>query len=139
LLRLGQERDVGAFQHLPAQRVDGLALLVHDVVVIEQALADVEVVALHLASARSRSRALTMVVLDGDVAFVPAAEPVPSGFSMRSAPKMRMRSSSSERKKRELPGVALAAGAAAQLVVDAPGFVAFGAEYVKPAGGQITS
>src|SRR6185437_4371967 len=33
-------------------------------------------------------------------------------------------------------GVALAAGAAAQLVVDAPAFVPLGAEHVKAAGGQ---
>ena len=33
-------------------------------------------------------------------------------------------------------GVALAAGAAAQLVVDAAAFVAFGAEHVEAAGGD---
>jgi len=42
---------------------------------------------------------------------------------MRSAPKMRA------------AGIALAAGTAAQLVVDAAGFVAFGAEDVQTACG----
>ena len=40
------------------RRVDDLALLVHDVVVLEQVLADVEVVAPRPSSARSRSRAV---------------------------------------------------------------------------------
>ena len=51
----------------------------------------------------------------------------------RSPPKMRSRSSSSERKKREEPGIALAAGAPAKLVVDAPRFVALGAQNVQAA------
>ena len=54
----------------------------------------------------------------------------------RSPPKTRSRSSSSERKKREEPGIALAAGAPAKLVVDAPGLVAFGAEDVQAAEGD---
>ena len=48
LLFLGRLGRVAALQDLPAQRIDGLALLVHDVVVLEQVLADVEVVALDL-------------------------------------------------------------------------------------------
>ena len=51
----------------------------------------------------------------------------------RSASKMRSRSSSSERKNWLEPGIALAAGAAAQLVVDAPALVPLGAEDVQPA------
>ena len=47
---------------------------------------------------------------------------------------MRIRSSSSERKKRERAGIALAAGAAAQLVVDAPALVALGADHEQAAG-----
>ena len=47
---------------------------------------------------------------------------------------MRIRSSSSDRKNFGAPGVALAAGAAAQLVVDAPALVPLGAEHEQPAG-----
>ena len=49
-------------------------------------------------------------------------------------PKMRIRSSSSDRKNFERAGVALAARAAAQLVVDAPALVALGADHVEAAG-----
>ena len=49
---------------------------------------------------------------------------------------MRIRSSSSDRKNFEWPGIALTAGTAAQLVVDAPAFVALGAEHVQAAGGE---
>ena len=52
---------------------------------------------------------------------------------IRSDPKMRMRSSSRDRKKIEEPGVALPAGAAAELVVDAARLVALGADDVEPA------
>ncbi len=47
---------------------------------------------------------------------------------------MRIRSSSSDRKKRERAGVALAAGAAAQLVVDAPALMPLGADHEQAAG-----
>ena len=53
---------------------------------------------------------------------------------MRSEPKMRIRSSSRLRKKRERAGVALAAGAAAQLVVDAAALVPLGADHQQAAG-----
>ena len=53
---------------------------------------------------------------------------------MRSPEKIRIRSSSADRKKRERPGVALASRAAAQLVVDAPALVALGAHDVEAAG-----
>ena len=43
------------------------------------------------------------------------------------------RSSSAETKKRELPGIALAARAAAQLMVDAPALVAVRSDHVQPA------
>ena len=48
-------------------------------------------------------------------------------------PKMRIRSSSSDRKNFDAPGIALAARAAAQLVVDAPALVALGADHVEAA------
>ena len=52
---------------------------------------------------------------------------------MRSPANRRTRSSSAERKKRDLAGVALTAGTTAQLVVDAPGLVALGAADVEAA------
>jgi hypothetical protein len=54
----------------------------------------------------------------------------------RSPAKILSSGSSKERKKRELPGVALAARAAAQLVVDAARLVALGADDVQAAGGD---
>ncbi len=47
---------------------------------------------------------------------------------IRSGLNRRMRSSSSDRKKMACPGVALAAGASAQLPIDAPALVALGAD-----------
>ena len=52
----------------------------------------------------------------------------------RSLAKRFSSASSSERKKRDEPGIALASGAAAQLVVDAAGVVALGADDVQAAG-----
>ncbi len=52
---------------------------------------------------------------------------------MRSEPKIRIRSSCEREVEARGAGVALAAGAAAQLVVDAPGLVALGAEDVQAA------
>ena len=49
---------------------------------------------------------------------------------------MRIRSSCSDRKNFDLPGIALAAGAAAQLVVDAAALVALGADDIEAAGGE---
>ena len=46
---------------------------------------------------------------------------------------LRIRSSSSDRKKRDEPGVSLAAGAAAELVVDAAALVPLGADDVQAA------
>ena len=48
--------------------------------------------------------------------------------SMRSEPKMRIRSSCERQVEFRAPGIALAAGAAAQLVVDAPALMALGAD-----------
>ena len=53
---------------------------------------------------------------------------------MRSPPKTRIRSSSKDRKNRELAGIALAARSTAELIVDSPRFVALGADDVQAAG-----
>jgi hypothetical protein len=54
--------------------------------------------------------------------------------SIRSEPKMRIRSSSQRQEEFGGARIALAAGAAAQLIVDAPAFVALGADDEQPAG-----
>ena len=69
----------------------------------------------------------------GSSSFMPS---VSISLAMRSAPKMRIRSSSRDRKKMRGARVALAAGAAAQLVVDAARLVALGAEDVEAARGD---
>ena len=55
---------------------------------------------------------------------------------MRSEPKMRIRSSCRRQEEFGGAGIALAARTAAQLVVDAPAFMALGADHVEAAGGQ---
>ena len=73
--------------------------------------------------------------IQGCVIASPSCRPsVCSMLSMRSEPKMRIRSSSSDEVELGAAGVALAAGTAAQLVVDAAAFVALGAEHVEAAG-----
>ncbi len=86
--------SVEAEQQLLAQLVNGLALLVHDVVVFEQVLADVEVALLDLA----------LRVLDALASPTGATMGSLSGMPMRSISdltrspaKMRIRSSSSDR------------------------------------------
>ena len=64
--------------------------------------------------------------------FMPSVD---STLSSRSDPKMRIRSSSSDRKKRRPPRVTLTARPAAQLVVDAAAFVAFGGQHEQAACG----
>ena len=93
-------------ERLVAQLVDHLALLVHHVVVLEQVLADVEVVRLD-PLLRALDRPGHQRVLD-DLALLDAHAASMSP-AMRSLPNRRIRSSSSERKKRDEPGIALAA------------------------------
>ena len=127
-----KQRHVRTFQHLPSQRIDGLALLVHDVVVFEQALADVEVVALDLLL-RVLDGAVDDGVLDGDVLFHPQAlHQAGDALGPEDAHEIVFEREEEARAAR----IALAAGAAAQLVVDAARFMAFGAQDVQPARGQ---
>jgi hypothetical protein len=132
-LLLGRQLGgVAALQHLPAQRIDGLALLVHDVVVLEQVLADVEVVALDLLL-RVLDGPVDERVLDGDVLFHPqalhqAGDPLGAEDAHQVVFERKIEARAAR--------VALAAGAAAELVVDAAGLVALGAEDVQAAGGE---
>ena len=88
--RLGQ---VLVVEDLVALGIDGLALLVDDVVVLDDALADVEVEALD-AALRRLDRARDQPRLDGDVVL--EAEPLHE-LGTRSEANRFMRSSSRER------------------------------------------
>src|SRR5690606_10322781 len=123
--------DAVGFQQLVALLVDDLALVVVDVVEVEQVLADIEVVRLDLA--------LRVGDLLGDhrafddVVFLQAhprhhlLHPVGREDAHQVVFQRQVEAAGTR--------VALAAGAAAQLVVDAPRLVALGAEDVQAAGG----
>ncbi len=134
LLDEGQDglAEVLVVEDLVALGVDRLALLVDDVVVLDDALADVEVVALD-AGLRVLDGLGDHARLDGHVALeahalherrdAVAGEALQEGVLEREEEARRA-------------GVALAARAAAQLVVDAAGVVALGADDVEAAGGH---
>ena len=82
-----------AFEQLAPQRVDALALLVHHVVVLEQVLADREVLASTCFWARSMAL-VTMPCSIGTPSSMPSCCIRPE---MRSDPKIRIRSSCSDR------------------------------------------
>ena len=112
-----------------AQRVDRLALLVHDVVVLEEVLARLEVAAFDL----------LLRALDGRVTM-PCSIGTPSSMPRRCIrPEMRSRAEDAHQIvfEREIEargaGIALAAGAAAELVVDAARLVALRADDVQTA------
>ena len=113
---------------LAALLVDDLALVVHDVVVFEQVLADVEVARLDLLL-----RLLQRLVdpgMDDRLAFL-EAEPLQHAVHPLGAEDPHQVVFQGEE---ELggAGVALAAGAAAQLVVDAAALVPLGADTNRP-------
>ena len=118
-----------ALEDLAAQRVDALTLLVHHVVVLEQVLADGEVLRLDLLL-RPLDRAGHHPVLDRDAFF--HAEPLhQAGDAVR--PEDAHQVVFERQVEARRAGIALAAGAAAQLVVDAPRLVTLGAEDVEAA------
>ena len=115
-----------------AQRVDVLALLVHHVVVLEQMLADGEVLRLDLLL-RALDGPGDHAVLDRHAFF--HAEPLhQAGDAVRAEDAHQVVFEREIEARRA--GVALASGAAAQLVVDAPRLVALGADDVQAAGGD---
>ena len=122
--------DVVRFQQFIALLVDDPALVVGDIVVFQQLLAHVEVAVLHLAL-RLLDGVGDHAVLDG-LAFLHAQRlhETLHPFRCEDAHEVVFQGEVEAGD----AGVALPAGAAAQLVVDAPGFVAFGAEDVQPAG-----
>src|SRR4051812_1411993 len=127
---------VAALEHLVAVPVDDLALLVHDVVVLEDALADEEVLLLHLAlrvldllrEHLGLDRLLLALVGLGAEAVEDPVDPV----AREQAHEVVLGGQEEPR----LPGIALAPGTAAELVVDAARLVALGAADKEAAGLQ---
>ena len=123
-----------ALQHAVAVLVDDLALLVHHVVVLEHALADEEVLLLDLALGvldllrehLRLDRLLLALLADGAEAVEDAVDPVAG----EQAHEVVLGGEEEAR----LARVALAAGAAAQLVVDPARLVALGADDEQAAG-----
>ena len=122
-------RHVLALEHLPALLVDATAVPVHHVVVLEDVLAHDEVLLLDLLLraldlAREELRLHRLVVRDLEALHDPV-DPLAGeqAHEIVLAREVEAR----------LAGVALAARAAAELVVDAPRLVALGAEHVEPA------
>ncbi len=113
--------DVVAFQQFVALVVDHLALVVGDVVVFEQLLADVEVAAFDLALG-GLQRAGHQRVLDR-FAFrhLQLVHDRAQALASENAQQLVVERQVEARG----AGIALAPGAAAQLVVDPPRFVAF--------------
>ena len=126
-------RHAGAeAQHHAAQPVDRLALLVHDVVVLEHVLADVVVVGLDLLLG-PLDRPGEHAVLDLlPLLHAQRLHELGDALGGEDAHQVVFQRQEEDRGAR----VALAAGAAAQLVVDAPGLVALGAHDVEAAGGH---
>jgi hypothetical protein len=124
--------DVVGLEQLVALLVDHLALVVGDVVVLEQLLADVEVALLDLAL-RGLERARHQRMLDR--LALGHLQPHHDGVEALAGEDAQQRIFERQVEARRAR-VALAAGAAAQLVVDAPRFVALGADDVQAAGGD---
>ena len=125
-------RQVLVVEDLVPLGVDRLALLVDDVVVLDDALAHVEVEALD-AGLRALDGLGDHARLDGHVVLEP--EPGHEARDPLAGEALEERILEREVEARRAR-VALAAGAAAQLVVDAPAVVALGADDVEAAGGH---
>src|SRR6267143_5381766 len=121
--------EIGALEDFATFAIDDLALLVHDVVVLDQITAGVEVVALHLGLgpldlSRDQSRFDRFVI--GDAEHVHHAL---DALAAEDAHQVVVERQEEARR----AGVTLAAGAAAELIVDAAAFVPLGADDVEPA------
>ena len=124
---LGQ---VVAFEHVAAVGVDRLALAVEDVVVLQDVLADLGVARLDLALC-ALDGAGDHRGLDRDIVREVRAREDRLG---RAGLEQAHEIVGQRQVEAALTGVALSSRAAAQLVVDAAGLVALGAEHVQAAG-----
>ena len=110
--------------------VDHLPLLVHDVVVFQEVFADIEVVAFHPLLGLFDGIG-NQAVLDGlAFAHAQAAHEALDAVGAEDAQQVVFQGEVEAGG----AGIALAAGAAPELVVDAPGFMAFGAQDMEAAG-----
>ena len=123
---------VFAFERRAADGVDRLALLVHYIVVFEQVFAGLEVLRFD-GLLRVFDAARDELGLDGH-AFG-HAQAIHQGFDALAAEDAQQIVFEREEEARRA-GIALAAGAAAKLIIDAAGLVAFGAENVQAAQGD---
>ena len=130
--RIDPGGDVLGGHQLVAQRIDLLALVVGDVVVLQKLLADVEVVRLHLALG-VLDRLRHPAVLDGLAVFHAELLHDAADAVRREPPHEIVLQGQVEAARSR---IALPPGTAAELVVDAPGLVALGADDVQPAGGD---
>ena len=122
----------GVLHPLDALVEDDLALVVHHVVEFEDVLAHVEVARLDLLL-----RLLQRLVDPGmdDRLVLLQAEPGEHAVELVGAEDAHQ-VVFERQEELGMAGIALAAGAAAQLVVDAPALVPLGAEHAKAAGGE---
>ena len=120
---------IHAFEQLAAHSVDGLALLVVDVVVFQEVFARLEI--LHFDRFLGLGDALgDEPGLDGHILFhAQAQHEVLHALAAEDAQQVILQREEEAR----TAGIALAAGAPAQLVIDAAGFVALGGHDVQPA------
>ena len=123
---------IDSLHELAAETVDGFALLVHDVVVFEDVFAGFEVLSFDCLL-RGFDAAGDHAGFDGDALFhAEALEERGDPLAGEDAHEIVFEGEEEARR----AGVALTAGAATKLVVDAAGFVALGAEDVEAAGGD---
>ena len=122
-------RDVIGIEQLVALLIDYFALVVGDVIIFEQLLADIEVACLDLA----------LCVLDGtrdhagfDGFAFRNLEACHDGFQLVTGKDFQQRVFEGKIETRRA-GIALATGAAAQLIVDTPRLMAFGADDMQAA------
>ena len=120
------------FEHRLAHTVDGLALGVHHLVVLEEGLADLEVAVLDLALSLG-DRAGDHLGFDGlPLAHAQPLHRVGHPIAIEDAHQRVLQGEVEA----ALPGVALPTGATPELVVDAPRLVALRAEHVQAAEGE---
>ena len=123
-------RDVLGRHQLDTLLVDLLALAVHDVVEAQQVLADLEVARLDLALRRLERLVEPAMGQRLVVGHALLLHPVEHLVVAEDAHQVVFERQEEARR----AGIALAAGAAAQLVVDAPALVALGADHEQAAG-----
>src|SRR5450432_4585120 len=123
---------VDAFEQAAAHAVDSLALLVVDVVIFQQVFAGFEVLGLH-GFLRLGDAPRDHLGLDGHVLFhAQAQHEVLHLLAAENAQQVVLQ----RKEEARTAGVALAAGASTELIVDAAGFVALGGHNVQAAKGR---